>query len=70
MYLPARPLHPLAHEHQWFRQLAKEFLAEPRLDVEEGRARNRSRNTKPKVMVSTHISLVSYFIRLVPRESG
>src|SRR5712672_2495962 len=30
----------------------------------------RSRNTKPKVMVSTQISLVSYFIRLGPRESG
>src|SRR5450631_3350308 len=30
----------------------------------------RSRNTKPKVMVSTQISLVSYFIRDIPRESG
>src|ERR1700722_16894617 len=28
----------------------------------------RSRNTKPKMMVSTQISLVSYFIRPVPQE--
>src|SRR5664279_2679721 len=30
----------------------------------------RSRNTKPKVMVSTQMSLVSYFISLIPQESG
>ena len=29
----------------------------------------RSKNTKPKVMVRTQISLVSYFIREVPQES-
>src|SRR5260221_7291032 len=30
----------------------------------------RSRNTNPKVMVSTQINLVSYFIRRIPQHSG